>query len=78
MADTVTLTREQLRSIEWSSEWRYDYDWTYPCCPACGGLKPHDGGQRDPVARGHTDDCWLAAALATPAPAPTGAPDAQP
>lgn len=64
-------TREQLQSIEWAAEWRYDHDWTYPSCPACEGLKPHDDpdhGKRGPVGHGHTDDCWLAVALEILAP----------
>jgi hypothetical protein len=54
----VTVTREQLQSIEWAG---VDSEW--PSCPACGQL---EGGQ-------HFNDCWLAAALAAPPPDETRA-----
>jgi hypothetical protein len=53
-------TLAQLRQIEWAAE-----SWTGAWqCPVCRGRK-HAGvdDDDDPIAAGHTPDCWLSAAI---------------
>lgn len=62
------VTREQIKDIEWSASAPYGQcNETVPQCPVCLGTHP-DHGKVEDYHVGHTEECWIVAAMNTPDP----------
>ena len=68
--EEIAYLRNLLVKVQWSSEYRVDYDDTVPCCPVCDGIQPLAYAQREGRVDGgikdHADDCSLALASGLP------------